>query len=87
MVTHLKKKREELGISAEALALEVGVSQAAISRVENGKAQASPRLADKLVRFLGPSITRDEILFPEYYDVDAPIRKPVHSAAQLQEAV
>lgn len=85
MVTPLKRAREKKGMSAEELALEVGVSQAAISRVENGKAQASPRLADRLEKYFGREITRDQILYPEDY-IDAGARKPVHSTPQLAQA-
>ena len=82
MDTPLKRMREEKGLSAEAVAVAVGVSQAAVSRVENGKAKASPALADRLAKYFGNAMTRDQILYPEDY-VGVPIRKPVQ---QLQEA-
>jgi transcriptional regulator with XRE-family HTH domain len=85
MDTPLKRLREDRGISAEAVAVAVGVSQAAVSRVENGKAQASPRLADRLARYFGNAITRDQILYPEDY-VGVPIRKGARSTSELQAA-
>jgi transcriptional regulator with XRE-family HTH domain len=86
-VTRLKKARKKRGWTTREVADAVGVDQSQLSRVENAKKRASPELAARLHTHFGGDVTRDEILFPEYYpvDVEAGARKPVQSQ-QLREA-
>lgn len=67
MDTPLKLERVKRGLSGEQVAAAVNVRQATLSRVENGKRKASPELADKLAKYFKDAVTRDQILFPEYY--------------------
>jgi transcriptional regulator with XRE-family HTH domain len=83
MITPLKKERLKRCLGTEELAAAVGVSQPTINRVENGIRRASPDLADRLQRYFGLSITRDQILYPEYYE-ETP-RRSVQPATELQE--
>lgn len=67
-VTPLKAIRMKRKLTQKLLAAAVGVTQAHISAVENGVDRASPELAERLVAVLGrPSITEEEILYPERY--------------------
>lgn len=86
--TPLKMAREKRGITPQQLAAEVGVTQPTINRIENGKKRASLDLADRLSKFFGGTVTRDQILFPA--DYAKPIKPssalPTRRRAQLQEA-
>jgi DNA-binding XRE family transcriptional regulator len=73
----LKKIRERRNLSSYELAEAVGVRQPTINRIENGKLRPSPRLAILLAEYFGEGITRDEIMFPEFHDLQ---RKPVRRA-------
>lgn len=74
----LAEVRSRHGISLAALATEIGVDKALLSRLENGKASVSPKVAKNIARFFKDEITRDEILFPEEYPANG--RMPVRSA-------
>lgn len=67
-MTPLKAARKRKNFTQIELAVAVGVTQAHISAVENGRDRASPELAERLVAVLGRwVITEEEILYPERY--------------------
>jgi transcriptional regulator with XRE-family HTH domain len=73
------------GETVAEVASAVDVAQPQLTRVENGVSKASPALADRLARYFGEPLTRDQVLYPEYYVL--PERKHAHSDQQLlQEA-
>jgi transcriptional regulator with XRE-family HTH domain len=72
MATLLRKAREKKGESTYVVAAAVAVNQSQYSRVENGKRRPSPELADRIAKYFGNAITRDQILFPEDYPEQAP---------------
>lgn len=80
--TPLKLERERRGLTADDVAVAVGVKQPTINRIENGRTRPSPELALRLVEFFGEPLTRDKVLFPEFY----PARKRPSRSAALQEA-
>lgn len=45
----------------------VGTDTGNLSRIENGKQKASPKLAEKLAHYFGHEITEIQILYPERY--------------------
>jgi transcriptional regulator with XRE-family HTH domain len=79
MSTPLRVEREKRGMTTEELAIAVGVRQPTISRVESGRSRPSPELADRLAKYFGNAVTRDQILFPEDYVEAAPPMKPIRS--------
>lgn len=54
-------------MTAEQVAIAVGVKRPTITRIENGSKKPSPELAEKLEIFFKGAVTRDQILFPKYY--------------------
>jgi len=46
----------------------VGVNQSQYSRVESGKRRASPELANRIAKYFGNAVTRDQVLYPEDYE-------------------
>jgi DNA-binding XRE family transcriptional regulator len=66
-VTPLKKVRVEADIPTETLARAVGVRSQTINRIENAKSKASLDLANRIAKYFGNVITRDQILYPEDY--------------------
>lgn len=83
MTTPLKAHREGNKMTSRQVALDLGITPSHYRRVEIGETAASPELANRLAKYFGNAITRDQILYPQDY-VDTPIR--VSRAAQLQEA-
>jgi DNA-binding XRE family transcriptional regulator len=75
MVTPLKIERVKRAVSTEALAAAVGVRAPSINRLENGRMRASPDLANRIAKFFGNAVTRDQILFPEDYPQADPAMK------------
>lgn len=67
MATPLKLIRTRHKISSEKLAQAVGVKHPTISRIENGKKRPSPELAIRLAKYFDGEVTRDQLVFPEYY--------------------
>jgi transcriptional regulator with XRE-family HTH domain len=65
--TPLRAAREARGLTTYAVADAVGVNQSQYTRVENARSKASPELANRLAKFFGNVVTRDQILFPEDY--------------------
>lgn len=49
------------------VAAAVGTDAGNMSRIENGKQQASPALAEKLARYFSYEITEIQILYPERF--------------------
>lgn len=84
MATPLKAERERRGLTPEALASAVDVTQPTISRIENGKRRPGPELTIRIWQYFEDSVTRDQIMFPEFYE-GTEKKKPVRSA-ELQEA-
>jgi transcriptional regulator with XRE-family HTH domain len=76
MSTPLRLERERRKLTAEALAAGVGVTQPTINRIENGRKRPSPDLANRIAKYFGNAVTRDQILFPEDY-ADPGSKKPV----------
>lgn len=62
----------------------MNVKQPTLSRVENGKRRPSPELANRLAKYFGNAVTRDQILFPE--DYAEPTGKKPSRSTTLQEA-
>lgn len=67
MTTPLRCVREKRKESTRTVAEAVGVNQSQYSRVESGKRRPSPDLANRLAKYFGNAVTRDQILFPEDY--------------------
>lgn len=65
---HAIRKRREKTLAEVAQA--VGTDAGNLSRIENGKQQASPALAERLARHFGYAITEIEILYPERFRGD-----------------
>ena len=63
----MKIVRERRGISLGTLASELGSAKSHLSKVEHGHSQASPDLANRIAKYFGNEVTRDQILFPEDY--------------------
>lgn len=62
----IKSLRTRLGVTQDALAAEIGVSQANVSLYENGQ-QVPPRVAQRLIEYArkrGQAITYDDIYGP-----------------------
>jgi transcriptional regulator with XRE-family HTH domain len=79
----LKTERIRRGLTADELARAVDVKGPTISRIENGRTRPSPELTIRISEFFDEALTRDQILFPEFYQ---PGRKKPVRRAQLQEA-
>lgn len=82
MITPLLTHREKLGQSQRQVAVALGIDPSHYRRVEIGETAASPELANRIAKYFGNAITRDQILYPEDYAA-APARK---QARQLQAA-
>jgi transcriptional regulator with XRE-family HTH domain len=82
MITPLQAHREKLGQVQRHVAVALGIDPSHYRRVELALVQASPELANRIAKYFGNAITRDQILYPEDYAA-APLRKP---ARQLQAA-
>jgi transcriptional regulator with XRE-family HTH domain len=83
MPTPLRTAREKRRDSTRTVADAVGINQSQYSRVESGLRRPSPDLANRLAKYFGNAVTRDQILFPEDY-AEQPARKPIR--AKLQKA-
>lgn len=69
-----------------AVAEGVGMNQSHYAKLEKGLVAASPETANKLAKFFGNMVTREQILYPEEFPViDEPARKPIRQQ-QLQAA-
>jgi transcriptional regulator with XRE-family HTH domain len=78
MQTPLKIERMKRKMSGEALARQVGITQSYIARLENGKSHPSLEVANRIAKYLGNAVTRDQILFPEdYIQPEQPPKKPI----------
>lgn len=58
--------------SQEDIAGFVGITQSYYSRIERGAVQATPDIAEKLVRFFGNRVSEVEILYPERFTSTEP---------------
>lgn len=63
----LRTVRTAQGISTDDLALAMGVKPPTINRIENARFRPSPDLANRIAKYFGNKVTRDQILFPEDY--------------------
>lgn len=70
-MTALKRLREQKGMTATSVAQAVRMDQSYYSKIENGRATASPEVAAKLAGFFAHEITEMQILYPERYEVEA----------------
>jgi len=85
ITTPLRIAREKKGETTRVVASAVKIDQSQYVRVESGKRRASPDLADRLAKYFGNAVTRDQILFPLDYPITA--KKPVRAARpQLAKA-
>ena len=83
MKTPLKIERMKRKMTGETLAQAVGVTQSYIARLENGTSRPSLEVANRLAKFFGNAVTRDQILYPEDYVVpEQPPKKPIRQALQ-----
>jgi len=60
-LTAIRKQRE---LSLSTVAAGVGCTEAHIWRIEQGQCGASPELADRIAKFFGNGIAREQILYP-----------------------
>jgi transcriptional regulator with XRE-family HTH domain len=67
MHSPLKQTRLRRGGTLAAVSAAVGTNTGNLSRIENGKQKASPKLAAKLALYFGHEITEIQILYPERY--------------------
>ena len=65
-MTPLKREREKRGLTTAEVALAVGITQPTLTRIENSQNRASPAVAILISNYFG-NLSRDQILFPEYY--------------------
>lgn len=70
-MTPLRTARIKKGLTQGQLASACGVSQAHISCIEKMTEQASPSLAEKIVKKLGGEVTEEQVLYPNRF-----VRKP-----------
>ena len=84
MPTPLKACREKRKLVSRHVAIELGITPSHYRRIEIGETAASPELANRIAKYFGNEVTRDQILYPEDY-TDTGARKPT-PAPQLQEA-
>lgn len=61
--TPLKRLRESRGLSQSEAAERIGIDQATLSRIENGKAQP-PDAAEKIAKYFKGAINEIQILYP-----------------------
>lgn len=61
-LTNIRKKRIERGISQEVMASELGISQSAYAKIENGKQKLPTRMLIRIATILETSV---EVLFNE----------------------
>lgn len=67
MHSPLKQTRLRRNGTLADVARAVGTNNGNLSRIENGKQKASPKLAEKLAHYFGHEITEIQILYPERY--------------------
>lgn len=67
----VKKARERAGITVEALAIEIGVTERYMYRIENEGQKPSYEVLYKLIRIL--SIPADTIFYPEQGEAESDI--------------
>jgi transcriptional regulator with XRE-family HTH domain len=53
----------------------VGTNRGNLSRIENGRQKASPKLAEKLALYFGHEISEIQILYPERYRTAVDVEK------------
>jgi putative transcriptional regulator len=71
MNSPLKQTRLRRNGTLADVALAVGTNTGNLSRIENGKQKASPKLAEKLAKYFGYEITEIQVLYPERFTVAA----------------
>lgn len=71
MNSPLKQARLRRRATLEAVAKAVSTNTGNLSRIENGKQKASPKLAEKLTKYFGHEITEIQILYPERYSSES----------------
>lgn len=67
MSSPLKRIRVQRGESLDHVAIAVSASKSTLSKIENGKAGASPALAARLAKHFGCAVTEMQILYPERF--------------------
>lgn len=67
MNSPLKQTRLRRNGTLAEVATAVGTNTGNLSRIENGKQKASPKLAEKLAKYFGHEITEIQIIYPERY--------------------
>jgi transcriptional regulator with XRE-family HTH domain len=74
--TIIKRLREKKGMKQEAVAIEMGISQAAYSKIENNLTELTVRHCKLLSRIFGENVY-------EYFDEDFEIRRFRHKPEEL----
>jgi transcriptional regulator with XRE-family HTH domain len=76
MITPLKTYREKQKTPSRHVAIELNITPSHYRRVEIGETKASPELANRIAKYFGQAVTRDQILYPEDYMEQPPPKKP-----------
>jgi transcriptional regulator with XRE-family HTH domain len=69
MQTPLRTLRLQRGQTLMEVGRAVGIDHGNLSRIETGKQQASPALAERLAKHFGYAITEIQILYPERFAI------------------
>jgi transcriptional regulator with XRE-family HTH domain len=78
MLTPLKLHREKQNLVSREVALALKITPSHYRRIEIGETRASPAVANRIAKYFGNAVTRDQILFPEdYVESDLPPKKPL----------
>lgn len=67
MDTVLRRLRVSTKKTLKEVADGVGTDPGNLSRIERGAQTASPMLAEKIVKFFGPPLTEEQVLYPERF--------------------
>jgi len=78
--TPLAVARAERSVSLSLIAKAIGFDKGNLSRIEHGMVRPSADVAIRLAEYFDGSLTRDQIMFPEFHDVDGTKKKPVARA-------
>lgn len=84
MNTPLKQHREGRNLTSREVALALDITPSHYRRIEIAEVSASPATADRIAKYFGNAVTRDQILFPE--DYQELLNKRPSRAARLQRA-
>jgi len=83
MITPLRAHRESLKLTSRQVAIALYITPSHYRRIEIRETKASPAVANKIAKYFGNAVTRDQILFPEDYHVA--LIKPVGRVRRQEE--